>query len=80
MTETVLDRAVIFLLRVFVGWLFLYAGSWQVLQNYSAGGFLNHVVTFHSFFALFATTDQRESAASVSVIKSASDRPLCRIS
>ena len=55
MTETNLDRAVIFLLRVFVGWLFLYAGSWQILQNYSAGGFLNHVVTFHGFFALFAT-------------------------
>ena len=25
------------------------------MQNYSAGGFLNHVVTFHSFFAMFAT-------------------------
>ena len=24
-------------------------------QNYSAGGFLNHVVTFHDFFATFAT-------------------------
>jgi thiosulfate dehydrogenase [quinone] large subunit len=55
MTETNLDRAVIFLLRVFVGWLFLYSGSWQIVQNYSAGGFLNHVVTFHGFFALFAT-------------------------
>ena len=51
MTETNLDRAIIFFLRVFVGWLFLYAGSWQILENYSAGGFLNHVVTFHSFFA-----------------------------
>ena len=47
MTETKLDRAVIFFLRVFVGWLFLYSGSWQILENYSAGGFLNHVVTFH---------------------------------
>jgi thiosulfate dehydrogenase [quinone] large subunit len=54
MTETKLDRGVIFVLRVFVGWLFLYAGSWQILQNYSAGGFLAHVVTFHAFFAPFA--------------------------
>jgi thiosulfate dehydrogenase [quinone] large subunit len=55
MTETKLDRGIIFVLRVLVGSLFLYAGSWQVLQNYSAGGFLNHVVTFHDFFAHFAT-------------------------
>ena len=55
MTEATLDRYVIFILRILVGWLFLYAGSWQILENYSAGGFLNHVVTFHSFFALFAT-------------------------
>src|SRR6478609_6946320 len=57
MAETKLDRVVIFLLRVLVGWTFLYAGSWQILQNYSAGGFLNHVVTFHDFFAAFATDD-----------------------
>ena len=55
MAETKLDRGVIFLLRILVGWTFLYAGSWQILQNYSAGGFLNHVVTFHDFFAAFAT-------------------------
>jgi thiosulfate dehydrogenase (quinone) large subunit len=36
--------------------LFIYSGSWQILQNYSAGGFLNHVVTFYGFFAPFATT------------------------
>jgi thiosulfate dehydrogenase [quinone] large subunit len=55
MTETKLDKGVIFVLRVLVGWLFLYAGSWQILENFSAGGFLNHVVTFHDFFAMFAT-------------------------
>ena len=55
MSETTLDRGIIFVLRVSVGWLFLYAGSWQILQNYSAGGFLNHVLTFHGFFAAFAT-------------------------
>src|SRR5579864_3516162 len=55
MTETKLDRGIIVVLRVLVGWLFLYAGSWQILENYSAGGFLNHVVTFHALFAQFAT-------------------------
>ena len=54
MTETTFDRAIIFILRILVGWLFLYAGSWQVLENYSAGGFLGHVATFHNFFAFFA--------------------------
>jgi thiosulfate dehydrogenase (quinone) large subunit len=57
MGETKLDRGVTFLLRVLVGWLFLYAGSWQILQHYSAGGFLNHVVTFHGFFAVFAAPE-----------------------
>ena len=54
MTETKLDRGVIFALRVLVGWTFLYAGSWQILQNYSAAAFLTQVVTFHEFFAHFA--------------------------
>lgn len=56
MTETKLDRCVIFVLRVLVGWTFLYAGSWQILQHYSAAGFLNHVVTFHSFFSYFTAS------------------------
>lgn len=55
MRDSTLDRVIIFLLRIMVGWLFLYAGSWQILQNYSAAGLLNHVVTFHDFFAHFAT-------------------------
>jgi thiosulfate dehydrogenase [quinone] large subunit len=54
MTETKFDRGIIFVLRILVGWTFLYAGSWQILQHYSAAGFLNHVVTFHDFFADFA--------------------------
>jgi thiosulfate dehydrogenase [quinone] large subunit len=53
MTESNFDRTIIFVLRVLVGWTFLYAGSWQVLQNYSAAGFLGHVKTFHDFFAYF---------------------------
>jgi thiosulfate dehydrogenase [quinone] large subunit len=55
MTETRLDKGAIFFLRIFVGWTFLYAGIWQILENFSAGGFLDHVVTFHGFFANFAT-------------------------
>ena len=54
MSEIKFDRVVIFVLRILVGWTFLYAGSWQILQHYSAAGFLNHVVTFHDFFAYFA--------------------------
>jgi hypothetical protein len=46
MIETKLDRGVIFALRVLVGWTFLYAGTWQILQDYSAAAFLNHVVMF----------------------------------
>src|SRR5579883_1801528 len=55
MNATTLDKGIVFTLRVLVGWTFLYAGAWQILENYSAAGFLNHVVTFHDFFAHFAT-------------------------
>ena len=57
MTETKLDKGIILVLRVLVGWTFLYAGSWQVLQNASAAGFLSHIVTFHNFFAYFGTPE-----------------------
>lgn len=54
MTETKLDRGIIFVLRVMMGWTFLYAGAWQLWDNFDTAGFLNHVVTFHDFFAIFA--------------------------
>jgi thiosulfate dehydrogenase [quinone] large subunit len=54
MTESHIDRGIIVVLRVLIGWTFLYAGAWQILQNENAAGFLNHVVTFHAFFANFA--------------------------
>jgi thiosulfate dehydrogenase (quinone) large subunit len=54
MTESKLDRGVIFILRILMGWTFLYAGLWQIRDNYDTAGFLNHVVTFHDFFAVFA--------------------------
>ena len=53
-TESNLDRGVIFILRILMGWTFLYAGAGQIWDNFDTAGFLNHVVTFHNFFALFA--------------------------
>jgi thiosulfate dehydrogenase [quinone] large subunit len=53
-TESNLDRNVIFILRILMGWTFLYAGAWQLWDNFDTAGFLNHVVTFHSFFSIFA--------------------------
>jgi thiosulfate dehydrogenase (quinone) large subunit len=55
MTESTLDRGVIFVLRILIGWTFLYAGTWQIWENFDTAGFLNHVVTFHDAFAVFAT-------------------------
>ena len=55
MTESKLDRSVIFILRILMGWTFLYAGVSQIWENFDTAGFLNHVVTFHDFFAVFAT-------------------------
>jgi len=54
MTESKLDRSVIFILRILMGWTFLYAGAWQIWDNFDTAGFLNHVVTFHNLFAFFA--------------------------
>ena len=48
------DRSVIFILRIMMGWTFLYAGIWQIWQNYDIAGFLNSVVTFHDLYAVFA--------------------------
>jgi len=55
MTESNLDRGVIFILRILMGWTFLYAGAWQIWDNFDTAGFLNHVETFHDAFAVFAT-------------------------
>lgn len=54
-TESTFDRSIIFILRILMGWTFLYAGTWQIWDNFDTAGFLNHVVTFHGFFQLFAT-------------------------
>ncbi len=54
MPESNLDRGVIFILRILIGWTFLYAGIWQIWESFDTAGFLNHVVTFHDFFSVFA--------------------------
>ncbi len=54
MTESNLDRGIIFVLRILMGWTFLYAGASQIWENFDTAGFLNHVVTFHGFFSIFA--------------------------
>lgn len=54
MTESNLDRGIIFVLRILMGWTFLYAGASQIWENFDTAGFLDHVVTFHSFFSIFA--------------------------
>jgi thiosulfate dehydrogenase (quinone) large subunit len=54
MKESGLDRGVIFALRILMGWTFLYAGVSQIWNNFDTAGFLNHVVTFHIFFSVFA--------------------------
>lgn len=54
MTETKLDRGIILVLRLLMGWTFLYAGAWQIWDNFDTAKFLDHVVTFHNFFSIFA--------------------------
>ncbi|HUI14551.1 MAG TPA: DoxX family protein [Xanthobacteraceae bacterium] len=53
MTETKLDRGIILVLRLLMGWTFLYAGAWQIWDNFDTAKFLDHVVTFHAFFSIF---------------------------
>jgi thiosulfate dehydrogenase (quinone) large subunit len=54
MEESNVDRSIIFVLRILMGWTFLYAGVWQIWTNFDTAGFLNRVVTFHDFFSIFA--------------------------
>lgn len=43
------------LLRLALGWLFLYAGITKIMDpSWSAAGYLNNAKTFHEFFAWFA--------------------------
>jgi len=49
------EKTLIFLLRVSLGWVFLWAGFRQVFMtsNWSAGVFLEHAQSFQGFFNLF---------------------------
>jgi len=55
MIESKLDRGIIFVLRILMGWTFLYAGVRQVSGNFDVADFLSHVDTLHNFYAIFAT-------------------------
>jgi thiosulfate dehydrogenase (quinone) large subunit len=55
MPTSTLDRSLIFLMRVFIGWLFLYSGASEIIHGKSSVGFLTSVKTFHDAFAMFAT-------------------------
>lgn len=52
MPDTTTERGLIFLLRIALGWTFLYAASHQVfVADFSIVGFLNSTKTFHWLFA-----------------------------
>lgn len=54
MTNSHAERNIIFLLRLCLGWVFLYAASHQVfVPGWSVTGFLEHTKTFHGLFSLF---------------------------
>jgi len=56
MTVTTSQKAIVFALRLMLGWVFLYAGMRQIffIENWSAAGFLKDPKTFADFYALFA--------------------------
>lgn len=54
--ETNFQRALIVLMRLSIGWVFLYAGINQVPDpNWSAAGFLSGAKTFPAFYNMVAT-------------------------
>jgi thiosulfate dehydrogenase (quinone) large subunit len=55
MNTTTLQRSLIVYFRLAIGWTFLYAGAWQVMDpHWSVATFLAHTKTFHDAFAVFA--------------------------
>jgi thiosulfate dehydrogenase [quinone] large subunit len=55
MSDTTMDRRLVLFFRLAMGWVFLYAGTWQTLSpTFSAAEFLEHTKTFHGLFAWFA--------------------------
>lgn len=53
MSDNAASRVLLFLLRLSMAWVFLYAASHQVFANWSVAGFLGSTKTFHALFAPF---------------------------
>ncbi len=52
MNQFTVDRRLVLVFRLLLGWVFLYAGVWQVLSHdFSTSQFLAHTKTFHSLYA-----------------------------
>ncbi len=52
MTGITMDRRLVLVFRLMMGWTFLYAGSWQILSNdFTVASFLAHTKTFHDVYA-----------------------------
>ena len=52
MDKFTIDRRVVLVFRLLMGWVFLYAGFSQVfLLNFSTAEFLEHTKTFHTIYA-----------------------------
>lgn len=50
-----LSNVPMFLLRIFLGWMFLYAGLTKIFDpQWSAAGYLQGAKTFHDFYAFLA--------------------------
>ncbi len=50
------SQVMLFLLRLTLGWMYLYAGASQILNpKWSAAGYLNSATTFHGLYAWLAS-------------------------
>src|ERR1700686_4977661 len=51
MDQFAMDRRLVLIFRLLMGWVFLYAGVWQVLSpDFSTSQFLAHTKTFHMLY------------------------------
>jgi thiosulfate dehydrogenase [quinone] large subunit len=52
MDQFTIDKRLVLTFRLLMGWVFLYAGLWQVLSSdFSTSQFLAHTKTFHTLYA-----------------------------
>jgi uncharacterized membrane protein YphA (DoxX/SURF4 family) len=53
MNNTALQRGLILYVRLAIGWTFLYAGLWQLVDaHFTVASFLAHTKTFHDVLAV----------------------------